>query len=188
MIYNGTEREESKMFALRFIRWVIESEATVALGPDAFALVVAVVAAEDRVGFNHPPNYYNEQIARHAGIGSVPALVRARNRAVEVGLLTYEPGAKRRPGVYFVSGFPNDLLENNQKYPNDSLEKAEGKRKESEKKARPSPPVFKYRKKKDSSGAAESACNRQLSAQMSPAEQWEALRARRAQAAAEARA
>lgn len=121
--------ERQSLFALHYVKWLIDSGTTAEAGPDAFALLVAIVMREDEVRYSREVNFYNEQLCRHSGIGSVPALVRARKRAVELGLLHYETGAKRRPGRYFVCGFPND-----------SLRKAEGKRKESEKKAPPSTP------------------------------------------------
>jgi len=124
-----SDRRDS-MFAVRFIRWLIESELTVEAGPDAFALLVAVVMAEDRIRYQRPPNFFNEQICRHSGIGSVPALIRARNRATELGLLVYAPAAKRRPGTYFVSAFPNDSLGN-----------PEGIRRESVRNPSPSKPI-----------------------------------------------
>jgi len=103
---------QGTMFGLQYVRWLIESEITVEAGPDAFALLVAVVMAEDRIHYQRAPNFFNEQIQRHSGIGSLPALIRARTRAVRLGLLNYTPSAKRRPGVYFVTGFPNDSLRN----------------------------------------------------------------------------
>ncbi len=109
-----------ELFALHFVKWLVTSGTVNQTGPDAFALLVAVAMREDAVFYQRPPNYFNEQLAQECGIGSIPALIRARKRAVSLGLLEYIPGAKRRPGVYYVLGFPNE-----------SLPKAEGKRKES---------------------------------------------------------
>jgi len=127
--YPSAERQ-SCGYAIRYIKWLVESETTVEAGPDAFALLTAVAIAEDRLHYSRPPNFYNEQICRHSGIGSLPALIRARNRAIDLGLLHYSPAAKRRPGTYFVCGFPND-----------SLRKAEGIRKESGRNPTPSIPL-----------------------------------------------
>lgn len=140
MQYPSQERQGS-FYALRYVRWLIESETVVETGPDAFALLVAVVMAEDRIHYTRAPNFYNEQLQRNSGIGSEPALIRARKRAVSLGLLTYIPGAKRRPGVYFVTGFPNESLANDEKYTNEMLGKAEGIRRESVGKAQPSKPI-----------------------------------------------
>ena len=80
------------------------------IGPDAFALLVAVVMTEDEIHYQRPPNFYNEQLANRCGIStnSKHALIRARQIAIDAGLLWYEPGAKRRPGRYFVIGFSAD--------------------------------------------------------------------------------
>ncbi len=140
MIYPSGERKGTA-FAIRYVRWLMESEITVAAGPDAFALLVAVVMTEDRVFYNFPPNFYNEQLCRASGIGSIPALIRARSKAIELGLLAYQAGAKRRPGIYFVSGFHNDSLQNRELFSNDSLPKAQLSVSESETKAPPSIPI-----------------------------------------------
>ena len=122
--------QRPKMFALHYVRWLIDSGAVNAAGPDAFALLVAVAMREDAIFYLRAPNYTTKQITREAGFGSEPALIRARKRAVRLGLLEYTPGAKRRPGTYFVSGFTNESLENREEYPNESLENASGMRQE----------------------------------------------------------
>lgn len=122
--------QRSQLFAVHYIKWLIDSGTTTESGPDAFALLVAVVMREDEVRYARAVNFFNEQLCRHSGIGSVPALIRARNRAIELGLLHYEASAKRKPGRYFVDGFPND-----------SLGKAEGIRKESVRNPLPSSPI-----------------------------------------------
>jgi hypothetical protein len=130
------------LFCIKYLRWLIDSDTVNEVGPDAFALLVAVVIREDALRYQYAPNYFNPQICRESGIHSVPALIRARERAIESGLLHYEPAAKRKPGRYFVSGFPNDSLPKGSKCSNDSLPKAEGKRKESDQKALPSTPIL----------------------------------------------
>ena len=117
-------------YSIRYIKWLCASDVALEVGPDAFALLVAVVTQEDEIHFTRPPNFFNDQLARRCGIGSEPALIRARKRAINAGLLFYKPGAKRRPGVYFVSGYANDSLAN-----------AEGIRRESAGKAQPSIPI-----------------------------------------------
>lgn len=111
--------KRGQMFAIQYLRWLCDSGAASEVGPDAVAVLAAVVTVEDELHYNRPPNFYNEQLQRRSGILSIHALIRARNRAVEAGLLHYQPAIKRKPGVYFVSGFPAQ-----------SARKAEGKRKE----------------------------------------------------------
>ena len=108
-------------FAIRYLRWLSTSGAVNEIGPDAFALLVAVVLTEDEVFYQRAPNFYDSQLMSRCGIHSKPALIRAKKRAVNAGLLVYEPGAKRRPGVYFVSG-------NVSGFGNDSLPEAKRKR------------------------------------------------------------
>lgn len=113
-------KDRPQLFALHYVRWLIDAGVVNEIGPDAFALLVAVVMREDDLRYQRAPNFFNEQLMRGCGIGSEPALIRARKRAVDAELLDYRPGAKRRPGVYFVCGFANE-----------SLAKAEGIRRES---------------------------------------------------------
>lgn len=98
------------MYALRYVKWLSYSDAAREIGPDAFALLTAVAIVEDDIRYHRAPTFYNDQLARACGIGSEPALIRARKRAIEAGLLVYVPGAKRRPGRYFTYGFPNESL------------------------------------------------------------------------------
>jgi hypothetical protein len=107
-------------FAIRYLKWLFDSGASTEIGPDAVALITAVVICEDELHYERAPNFFNEQLARRCGIASVHALIRARDRAVAAGLLVYEPATKRNPGRYFVCGFHAQ-----------SARKAEGKRKES---------------------------------------------------------
>jgi hypothetical protein len=97
-------------YSIRYIRWLMHSGISSEIGPDAFALLVAVVMTEDEIHYQRPPNFYNEQLANRCGIStnSKHALIRARRIAIDAGLLWYEPGAKRRPGRYFVIGFSAD--------------------------------------------------------------------------------
>lgn len=125
-----SDRKNIAHFALKYLHWLSQSETVLECGPDSFAVLVAVVLAEDRIRYSRPPNFFNEQLCRASGIGSEPALIRARKRAELTGLLNYKAGAKRRPGVYFVDGFPNESLAN-----------AEGIRRESAGKAQPSNPI-----------------------------------------------
>ncbi len=97
-------------YSIRYIKWLMQSGAVNEIGPDAFALLVAVVMTEDDIHYQRPPNFFNDQLSRQSGIGSEPALISARKKAIQAGLLLYEKGAKRRPGVYFVSGFTNESL------------------------------------------------------------------------------
>ncbi len=110
-------------FAIQYIKWLCNSGVVRECGPDAFALLVAVVTMEDEIFYSRAPNFYNDQLANRCGIGSEPALIRARTRAVRAGLLYYEAGAKRRPGRYFVTGLNNDPALIPSAFTNESLAK-----------------------------------------------------------------
>lgn len=101
-------------YSIRYIRWLMHSGTSSEIGPDAFALLVAVVMTEDEIHYQRAPNFYNEQLANRCGIStnSKHALIRARRIAIDAGLLWYEPGAKRRPGRYFVIGFSSHSVPN----------------------------------------------------------------------------
>jgi hypothetical protein len=102
--YPSTEREGCH-FAIRYLKWLMSCGASTEIGPDAVAVLVAVVTLEDEVHHRYAPNFYNEQLAHRCGMQSTHALIRARQRAIDAGLLHYEPGAKRSPGRYWVLGF-----------------------------------------------------------------------------------
>jgi len=108
-------------YSIRYIKWLMQSGAVNEIGPDAFALLVAVVMTEDETFYQRPPNFFNDQLILRCGFGSEPAMMRARDRAVDAGLLNYKPGAKRRPGVYFVSGYANDSLANPERTVSESV-------------------------------------------------------------------
>lgn len=124
--YPSAQRQRCQ-YAIRYIRWLSDSGAAMEIGPDAFAVLVAVASMEDEIHYSRRPNFFNEQLQNRCGIGSEPALIRARKLAIEAGLLDYEPGAKRRPGYYFTTGFPNESLAKPDSltipygFPNDSL-------------------------------------------------------------------
>lgn len=99
-----SDRKDS-MFAIRYIRWLMDSGIVNSIGPDALALLVAVVTMEDQLHYSHPPDFWREQLLRRCGMKSPHALNTARKRAVEAGLLHYRPGTKSVPAVYFVTGF-----------------------------------------------------------------------------------
>ena len=100
------------LFMVKYIRFLIQSGAVHELGTDSFALLVSIVEQEDALRYAYAPNFFNEQLMRLCGIATEPTFCKARTRAQSAGFLQYFPGAKRRPGVYFVDGFPQDFLVN----------------------------------------------------------------------------
>ncbi len=100
-----SESRQGRFYAIRFLRWLVESGSVNDIGPDGMALLVAVVTQEDHLHYQRPPVFWREQLLSRCGMRSVHSLIAARNRAVQAGLLVYQPGAKRRPSVYFTDGF-----------------------------------------------------------------------------------
>lgn len=123
-----------ELFALHYAKWLFASGAAHEAGPDATALVLAVVMLEDEFGCQRPVKFFNEQLMDRCGVKSEHSLIRARKIAIGAGLLQYEPGRKRQAGRYFVSGFTAE-----------NAAKAKRKSSESEVKASPSTPSNKKR-------------------------------------------
>lgn len=128
-----------QMYALKYLRWLIESGTSLEAGPEVFSLLAAVVMQEDRLFCVRAVDFFNEQLCTSSGLATVPRLRRARDRAVLLGLLHYTPGAKRRPAKYFTLGMPLTR-------PRDTGTKRSSKRTESGKNwstTIPSPPPYK---------------------------------------------
>ncbi len=97
--------QRGDLFALHFLKWLFASGSAHEVGPDATALILAVVSLEDEFFCQRPVNFFNEQLMDRCGIKSEHSLIRARQVAVDAGLLHYTAGRKRQPGRYFVLGF-----------------------------------------------------------------------------------
>ena len=76
----STYPQRPQLFALHYIKWLADSCTVQEIGPDAFALLVAVVTKEDDTRYQRAVNFFNEQLAERCGIVSVHALTRARNK------------------------------------------------------------------------------------------------------------
>lgn len=87
---------------IRYLKWLCDSGTAQEIGPDAVALLVAVLTRLDDIKFERSVNFFNEQLATRCGMSSIHALIRARQRCVDADLLEYNPGAKRAPGGYWV--------------------------------------------------------------------------------------
>lgn len=128
-IYPADERQECG-YGIQFIKWITGSGVAMEIGPDAFSVIVAVVAQEDAIHYQRPVNFYNEQLAQRCGIQSTHALIRARQRAIDAGLLCYTPGAKRTPGTYWVTGFSAQSASNQDGFTAQSASKAKRNRRQ----------------------------------------------------------
>jgi hypothetical protein len=102
--YPSAERQGCG-YAIQFLKWVTGSGVAMEIGPDALSVLVAIVTQEDAVHYSRAVNFFNEQLTLRCGIQSTHALIRARQRAIDAGLLHYATGTKRKPGTYWVTGF-----------------------------------------------------------------------------------
>lgn len=123
-------------YAIRYIRWLLDSGRVNQIGPDSFSLLVAIVTMEDQLHYERAPDFWREQLLSRCGMKSVHSLISARQRAVDAGLLYHKPGTKSVPGVYFTTGFRAE-----------SAQKVNGKRTESEQNTATSIPSTQYPKK-----------------------------------------
>jgi hypothetical protein len=92
-------------FAIQYLRWLFHSGAANEVGPDACAVLAAVVTLEDEFHYSRAINFFNDQLMFRCGMKSEHAFIRARGIAKDAGLLFYDPGKKRTAGRYFVLGF-----------------------------------------------------------------------------------
>ncbi len=102
--YPGDERQGG-MYAIQYLRWVLESGVVTEIGPAAYTLLSVIVMREDSLHYRRPPNYWQSQLMDQCGFQSRGTLATAIKKLVSVGLLNYQPGDKGSPGVYFTSGF-----------------------------------------------------------------------------------
>ena len=123
MEYPAAARAE-RQYAVKYLRWLFHAGAAQEIGPDATALLAAVVTMEDEFFYQRPPNFFNPQLMSRCGMLSEHAFIRARTIAIGAGLLSYEPGAKRSPGRYFVLGYSAQNAEKARRKPGESQEKA----------------------------------------------------------------
>jgi hypothetical protein len=72
-------------------------------GQGAFTLLSVIAHTEDARRYTSPVTFWNEQLAAVAGFANVKAMDRQRAKAVESGWLVYIPGAKAKPGKYWVA-------------------------------------------------------------------------------------
>lgn len=71
------------------------------IGSDAMLLVAVILHQEDAKWYKSAVTFYNGQLAPILGFTSWNRLNKARQAAVDSGWLHYEPGGKRKPGIYW---------------------------------------------------------------------------------------
>jgi hypothetical protein len=90
-------------FAHKAVRAMVKTCVAQEHGQGVFALLCVIAHTEDARHYTSPVTFWNEQLAAVAGFANVKAMDRQRAKAVESGWLVYIPGAKAKPGKYWVS-------------------------------------------------------------------------------------
>lgn len=103
MIMAGSYPKRPTHFAHKFCRILMRACAAQDIGPEACYMLVQIAHTEDAARYRRGVRFFNDQLVHVAGVSNVKALQRAREKAVEAGWLHYEPGARKRPAVYWVT-------------------------------------------------------------------------------------
>jgi hypothetical protein len=90
-------------FAQKFIRLMTKTAAAQELGPSACWMLSVIACQEDAKRYIEPANYYYDQLMPLCGFSSRKQLRATIEKAVSLGWLNYVPGAKGKPGRFFVS-------------------------------------------------------------------------------------
>lgn len=100
--FRGTDYpQRSPFFALRYQRMLIKTCAASDVGFDGLALLNTVVLVEDIRRYVSPPGFFNPQLQSHLGM-TYKQLHLTRQKCADRGWLHYEPGGRRRQGLYWV--------------------------------------------------------------------------------------
>lgn len=104
MLTAPAHTKRPQYFACDFCRLLADNEVAAELGPQAAWLLTTIVMKEDQFRYSRPVTFFNEQLVRILGVGSISSLDRVRARCVEAGWLQYTPGGRRvGPGTYHVT-------------------------------------------------------------------------------------
>ena len=95
-----TDRKNSGYFA-RFTKALFASNAVSETGKDAFLLVLYVASIEDRTHYNKPAKLWRSQLMEATAISSPKAILAARSKAIELGLLHYCEGSRTSQPIYW---------------------------------------------------------------------------------------
>jgi hypothetical protein len=89
-------------FANKAIRAMVKTCVAQEHGQGVFSLLCVIAMTEDARKYTSEVTFWNEQLAAVAGFSNVKAMDRQREKAIESGWLVYIPGAKAKPGRYWV--------------------------------------------------------------------------------------
>lgn len=93
--------KRSSHFAHTTFRLMTKVCAAQEIGSDAMLLVAVILHQEDAKWYKSAVTFYNGQLAPILGFTSWNRLNKARQAAIDAGWLHYEPGGKRKPGIYW---------------------------------------------------------------------------------------
>ncbi len=93
--------ERESHFAHTTFRLMSKVCAAQDIGSDAMLLVAVILHQEDAKWYKSAVTFYNGQLAPILGFTNWNRLNKARQSAVDAGWLHYEPGGKRKPGIYW---------------------------------------------------------------------------------------
>ena len=74
-------------FAIRYLKALLNSDATRMAGRDAVLLTLFIVAREDSLYYSKAPAFWRAEVMRQLQIKSPKDIVRIRNRAIDAGIL-----------------------------------------------------------------------------------------------------
>lgn len=95
------EDRKSCGHAVRFTKALFASQAAAKAGSSGLLLVMFIAATEDRLHYFKPPLFWQSEILKQLGFRSPRQLQRARQKAVDCGLLHYQRGNKHGPATYW---------------------------------------------------------------------------------------
>jgi hypothetical protein len=95
--------KREQFFVNKFARLIGRMCVANEIGSDACFLLLTIAHTEDAKRYRAPVTYFNEQLFPVCGFGSVKALDRARQRAIDAGWLCYQSGGKGKAGKYYVT-------------------------------------------------------------------------------------
>jgi hypothetical protein len=100
---SGDYPQRPKLFALKFVRLLVNTNAAQTIGTDGFAMLTIIVLQEDALYYRGPVTFWNEQLMWVLGIGGRDRLNNIRKKLTEAEWLHYEPGKKGIAGKYWVT-------------------------------------------------------------------------------------
>ena len=116
-----------RYFAHRYCRLLAKTCAAQDIGSDGCWMLAVIALLEDSKRYSDAVTFYNGPLMTVTGFTREHTMIVVRRRAVESGWLHYEPGAKRKPGRYWVTvperfaDIPDGACDDADLFPDDSV-------------------------------------------------------------------